>query len=200
MSPCADDAVSVGQALGTRGDVNFDEYGALNLNIGQTSAQVFFDYEKESADYRFEYLYIENDDDPTAEARAVCKARDTKSFTVDFTGAPITANSVLKWRVTVPDPLHTCAGVAGAPKYVVYDKREGVTPFPKDADSVTINFSEEHSTDDWKLEALSIEYTGLLTPLIFSLPLIINRTTAGFTMIFQGHPDDDGYFIHWRIA
>jgi len=200
MSPCADDAVSVGQALGTRGDVNFDEYGTLNLNLGQTGAEVLFDYEKESADYRFEYLYIENADDPTAASFPIPKIRTTKSFTVDFTGAPITANSVLKWRVTVPDPLHTCAGVAGSPKYVIYAYQEGLTPFPNGADFVPISFPQEQPNADYQLEAFSVEYTGIGTPLIFAAPLIIERTTVGFTFVFQGHPDAEGYFIRWRIS
>lgn len=205
MSPCSDDAVSVAQVLGTRGDRNFDESGSLALTIGQTSVAVTFDYEKESSDYRFEQLYIKAEDAAPVDIRPVVNSQTKQGFTAELTGVPITVNCKLYWRVIVPDSLHTCQTVAGGPKYaIVPTPQSGIAPFPIGTYVVTVVFPVAQPDTTWEFEALSIEAAPTdpaTDPQTFSMPTVTSRLATGFQLMFSGAPDTaDRYTIHWRIA
>lgn len=204
MSPCADDAVSVGQVLGTRGDINFDENGTLALTIGQYEAEVTFLYEKETSDYRFEQLYVTSEDDNPAVIVPIVKSQTTKKFVVDFGGVPISANSTLYWRVIVPDPLHACQGATAQPSYaIVRPGQRGLTAFPPAATEVQIVLPIAQPDDDWGFDQLDVEFNPALTkpdPVqVFSTPTVIERTVNGCKLVFSGAPTVTGYRILWEV-
>lgn len=201
VSPCADDAVSVGQVLGTRGDVAYDETGSVALTAGQTSAEITFGYQKESSDFRFEYLYVKTLDDNPGDVRAVPNSQTQRGFTVAFTGQPITANSTLYWRVIVPDALHTCQGIDGTPQYaIIRPTQEGIESFPEDQDFIVVTFPIEEDDDEYNFLALSIENTVTETPQVFPNPTVTSRTTVGFRIDFASSPDEAGYTLRWKIG
>lgn len=210
MSPCADDAVSVDQVLGTRGDINFDENGSLALTAGQTTAVIAFRYQKETSDYRFEYLYVKSIDANPADVRPVVKAQTTQNFTVDFGGEPITANSTLYWRVVVPDQLHVCQGAAGGPKYaIIKPSQEGSVLLDIGAESAQVTFPLEQPDNTWLFECLEIDGSsiGLTEEELIATPdavqafaiTITNRTAQGFVVSFSGATEHSGYVLLWRI-
>lgn len=201
VSPCADDAVSVGQVLGTRGDVAYDESGFVALTAGQTSADITFGYQKESSGYRFEYLYVTTLDGNPGDTRAIPNGQTQRGFTVAFTGQPITANSTLYWRVIVPDALHTCQGLEGTPQYaIVRPTQEGVAEFPVDQDFVAVTFPIEEDDDDYNILAATVENTVGEVVQVFPYPTVTSRTTLGFRLDFGSHPEEAGYTVRWKIG
>lgn len=201
VSPCADDAVSVGQVLGTRGDVAYDEVGSVELTAGQTSAEITFGYQKESSDYRFEYLYVKTEDDNPGDVRAVPNSQTQHGFTVAFTGQPITANSILYWRVVVPDALHTCQGIAETPQYaIIRPTQEGTEPFPEDQDFIEVLFPVEEDDNDYNFLALTIVNAAIDIPQVFPAPTVSSKGTFGFRLEFASMPEESGYVLHWKIG
>lgn len=201
VSPCADDAVSVGNALGVSGDLAFDECGSLALTAGQTSAEITFGYQKENDDYRFEYLYIKTLDDNPADVRAVPNNQTQRGFTVAFTGQPTTANSTLYWRVVVPDSLHSCPGSSNAPQYaIVRPTQEGIEPFPMDQDFIVVAFPIAEDDEEWNLLAATIENEDTETLQVFPAPTVASRSLIGFRLDFASSPEEAGYNLHWKIG
>lgn len=201
MDPCADDSVSVGQALGAQGDVNFSEYGETALTAGDTEKEVTFDYQKESSLFVFEYLYVKGNNDPPDAIIPVPYSQDTHKFKVRFSGAPIAAGAILVWRVKIPDPLRViCAG--NGPQYaIIPQERHGMTPLVNGQDSLVVVFAEAMPDDDWVYEAFSIEYVGAgnaSNAFGFSWTEI-DRSEAGFTVIFSGEPDSGDYQLRWQV-
>lgn len=201
LSPCADDAVSVGQVLGTRGDVAYDETGSVALTIGQATVAVEFSFTKESDDYVFEYLYIKTEDETPVDIRPVPRVQTKQGFTCELTGVPITANSMLFWRVVVPDPLHTCQGLVAGPQYAqVKVAQEGRVAMTQDTEFFEVTFPIEQPDALWEFESLVVHADDTIDiPLVFPQPICTVHTAAGFTVRFQGVPDETGYTLHWRI-
>lgn len=202
LSPCADDGVSVGQVLGTRGDVVFDEYGVVNLTAGQVEVVVAFDYEKESADYVFEYLYVESTDTTPVDIRAVVQAKSTTGFTVELSGEPVTVNCILKWHVITPDPLHISCPATGAPHYaIVRPAQQGLTNMVNGQDYVAVTFPAPQPDNDWVFLACEVEHiTDPVVPfMIFTWTVSVHLTT-GFRIELSGAPDDGNYKLRWRVG
>lgn len=200
VSPCADDAVSVGQVLGTSGDLAFDEQGSVALTIDQTSGEVTFGYQKETSDYRFEQLYIRDTHDDPVDVRAVPKGQTQYGFTFELTGQPITATCTLYWRVVVPDALHSCPSATGAPRYgIVPPPQQGTEALVVDQDFVEVIFPTEQPDNTWEFEALEITSGAIDIPMVFSWT-VAEKSTVGFKLMFQGKPDVAGYTLRWRIA
>lgn len=201
ISPCADDAVSVGQSLGTRGDVSFDESGSLALTAGQTSVSVQFSFTKESAGYVFEYLYIKTGDAAPVDIRPVLNGQTKQGFTCELTGMPITANSTLFWHVIVPDPLQTCQGLAGGPQYaIVKTAQEGIVALVQDQDFIEVTFPTQQPDALWEFESLVIHHPDVVdyVPMAFSWTCL-SHTAQGFKLGLTGSPDNGAYRLHWRI-
>jgi hypothetical protein len=205
LSPCSDDAATL-LVLGTRGDVAFDESGYLDLTEGQEAATIDFLYQKQTNLYRFEYLYITEEGAATpADIRAVPNEQTDKSFTVQFSGSPITAGCRLYWRVIVPDNLHTCQGLTNQPQYaLVRPTQEGLTLIPSDQDYVDIEFQDEMTTADWVFDALVLEFDpgqGSVPSeiLVFAYTIIL-RTTLGCRIMLSGSADIIGYRFRWRAG
>lgn len=200
ISPCADDAVSVGQSLGTRGDVAYDEAGSLALTVGQTSVSVQFSFTKESAAYVFEYLYIKTGDAAPVDIRPVLNGQTKQGFTCELSGMPISANSMLFWRVVVPDPLHSCAGAANGPQYaIVKPAQQGITAIPQNQSYIDVTFTAAQDDDTWEFESAVVHVPNIVDiPLVFAMICTVH-TRYGFRIKFSGSPDQAGYTLHWRI-
>lgn len=201
MSPCSDDAVSVGQALGTRGDVAFDEFGSTNLTAGQTTVDVTFNYQKESSSYVFEYLYVANPDEPPDDIRPIVNSQTTTGFQVELSGEPTSATSVLYWRVIIPDALHTCQPLTNGPRYAILrPEQHGITPLVSGQDYLIVNFAGGDMPDaDWGFEQFSIERSFAETdPQIFAWTCT-RHVIGGFTITFSGHPTDSTYSLRWQV-
>lgn len=138
LDPDPSDAAVVGEVLGARGDVSYDEYGSVALTAGQTEVEVAFLYTKETADYRFEYLYVEDANAVPEDIRAVVNLKTTYGFTVQLSGAPDTNLSILRWHVMSPDPLHVTQPPTSQPRYVLIDEPDTVT---RDITARNITFS-----------------------------------------------------------
>lgn len=202
LSPCADDAVSVGQVLGTRGDVVFDEYGLVNLTDAQVDVTVAFDYEKESAEYVFEYLYVESTDATPVDIRAVVQAKSTTGFTVKLSGGPVTATCVLKWHVITPDPLHTSCPATGAPHYaIVRPAQQGLTNMVNGNDFIAVTFPTAQPDNDWVFLACEIENINdpVVPSMVFCWTVSAHDTT-GFRLELSGAPDTGNYKLRWRVG
>jgi hypothetical protein len=199
MYPCADDSVSIGQALGAQGDVNFAEYGETTLDPGDTEKVVTFDYQKESSLYVFEYLYVKGSNDPPDAIIAVPYAQTTRTFTVRFSGAPIATGAKLVWRVKIPDPLRiVCEG--NGPQYsIVPEERHGATALTNGSAFIIVTFDTVMPSSDWLMEAFSIEKAFSEANTFGFGWTITSRSVSGFTVALSGTPDSSDYTLRWQV-
>lgn len=200
MSPCDNDAVSIGQVLGSRGDVNFDERGSVALTEGQESAEITFDFEKCSAAFVFEYLYVKGTDTIPDAVVVVPQVQSTTGFTVQFSGSPVTANSTLFWRVTVPDALQVSQPPAAPPQYaIVRPAQSGSQALTAGQTTVIVTFDEEHPDNLWGFEQLWIQKAATeAEPETFAWTCIAHSIT-GFSLKLSGAPSDSDYTLHWMV-
>lgn len=200
IMPCADDTLPVENALAVSGDISFDEEGSLALTAGQTEAEIEFGFQKESAAYVFEYLYVKSTGDGQG-FLAHPVEQTTKKFTVEFTGAPINGNCTLYWRVKVPDGLHSCPSLQNSPKYaIVPESQHGVASFPVDQDFIEVLFDEEMPSADWGFDQRDIENGAVDIPQVFGEPTLVVRSTVGFTLQYASHPEESGYNLRWKVS
>lgn len=87
--------------LAPDGDTTVIESGSTNIGNGVGSIAVVFGTVKSTANYIFEYLYLENLTDSAILCLGQVLARSTTGFTVGFSGLTTTTNWVLKWKVKV---------------------------------------------------------------------------------------------------
>lgn len=200
LCPGPNDAVSIGNVLGTRGDVNFDERGSVALTEGQEQVEVAFLYEKCSAAYVFEYHYVAGPDVLPDDIRPVPNVQTVHGFTMQLSGNPVTANSILYWRVIVPDDLQTSQPPAAPPQYaIVRPEQHGSQALVLGDTVVIVTFAEEHPDNDWGFEQLWIQKA--LTeaePETFAWTCIAHSIT-GFSLKLSGAPADGDYSLHWQI-
>src|SRR5215813_2707814 len=121
MIPCCDPTCKTIQILEpdptlTPGLVTQDpaltESGDVILDVGQTLAQVAFVSLKASANYRFEYLYVDTlGISGPGSVEPVVTVQTQSGFTVEFAGKPVEAGYILRWRVTVTDSTLTAPEV-----------------------------------------------------------------------------------------
>lgn len=199
QDPCADDSVSVGQALGAQGDVNFQEYGETALTAGDTEKEVTFDYQKESALFVFEYLYVKGSNDPPDAIIAVPYSQDTRKFKVRFSGAPIAAGAILVWRVTIPDPLRVICVGNGPQHAIIPEERHGVTPLVNGQDFLVVTFATVMPDNNWVFEAFSIEKAFSEANILGFAWTVTSHSVSGFTVAFSGEPDSNDYTLRWQV-
>lgn len=206
MSPCADDTVSVGQVLGTTDDVHFDEFGSVALSAGTTTVSVTFVYQKDSAAYRFEYLYVTSPETNPEDIRAVVQSQTTTGFVVALTGQPIADTDVLYWRVLVPDPLQPTQPGLSSPQYaIIPPSQSGSTVLPAGQDNVSVNFPVAQPDDSWTFLTLYIQSTDLENLQVFAFTEF-NHSATGFALQLSGVPEtvldeiNSPYVLHWKIA
>lgn len=194
LSPCSDDAVGSLQALGTRGDVAFFERGTLTLTAGATEVAITFLYEKTSAEYDFNHLYVKS---PTADSIIpVVKAQTATGFTLELTGAVVAANDVLAWEIQIPDALQECQSATSGPKYaIVRTEQRGLTPL-NEAAFLVVPFPTPMPDTNYDL-TLTVE--NLLGGEFVLAMIVTVRSTAAFRVDFSGVPyDSSDYRLRWK--
>lgn len=199
ISPCADDTLPVEDALAVSGDISFDEEGSVALSEGQTEAEVEFGFQKETAAYVFEYLYVKSTGDGQG-FFAHPVEQTTKKFVVEFTGAPVDENCTLYWRVKVPDGLHSCPSLQNSPKYAILPAtRQGETPWPVGQSFIDIVFEEDMPSVDWAFDQRDVEVDGIV-PQVFSEPTITERTVSGCRLQYGSFPTQEDYVLRWKVS
>lgn len=200
LTPCAEDAASSLQGLGTRGDIAWTEYGSMPLSAGQTEVEITFNYEKIDWRYVFDYLYVGYFDGTAIDSiTAVSGNQTTKKFKVKLSGPPTTEDAILFWEVRVPDNLQECQPVTSSPQYaIVPPAQKGEESLVVDQDFIEVVFPQEHPTSNWYPE-LIIENGAADIPQVFAYTMT-SRSEFGFRLQFQGAPTEDGYVLRWRIS
>lgn len=87
----------------------YTEEGSVVLTADQLEVEVEYEFEKLSADgYRFDYLYIKNENGIPSDVRPVLNAQTTLGFTVQLSAFAV-AGTILYWKIvpkiTVPTPV-----------------------------------------------------------------------------------------------
>jgi hypothetical protein len=121
LDPDPTDAAVVGQVLGVRGDIEFEEEGSVALDAGQLEVDVSFLYEKASDDYRFIENYIESPTAAVEDIRCVVRKDDRKTtgFKVALSAAPDTSGSIYRWHIKVRDRLQVTQPPSSQPRYIL---------------------------------------------------------------------------------
>lgn len=199
ISPCADDTLPVEDALGVSGDISFDEEGSIALSEDQDQIEVSFGFQKETAAYVFEYLYVKSLEGTFIGAVPI--EQTTKKFVARFTGGPVDESCTLFWRVKVPDGLHSCPSLQNSPKYAIFpESRHGETTWPVGQSFIDLVFDEEMPSEDWGFDQRDIENLGLATPQVFGEPTIIDKTTLGGRLQYGSFPTQEDYVLRWKIS
>lgn len=199
VSPCADDTLPVADALAVSGDISFDEEGSVALTEDQSQAEVTFGFQKETAVYVFEYLYVKSTEGTFIGAVPI--EQTTKKFVAKFTGGPVDASCTLYWRVKVPDGLHSCPSLQNSPKYAILpESQHGEEAWPVDQNFIEVVFDEEMPSADWGFDQLDIENAAIDIPQVFGSPTISVRTVTGFKLMFGSFPTESGYFVRWKVS
>lgn len=130
LDPDPTDAAVVGQVLGARGDIQFEEDGSVStITDGQTEIDVTFLYEKVLDDYRFIENYVES---PIADLRDVqCivrkEDRKTTGFKVQLSSMHVPAGSIYRWHIKVRDALQVTQPPDSQPRYILANQFQPVS-------------------------------------------------------------------------
>ena len=169
-------------------DQSLDESGSNTLDpLGLARLFVPFNTQKVSANYAFEYLYIDalGIANP-GNVEPVVVNQNINGFLVDFAGIPIEEGYILRWRVVVKDV--TINLVVGAPESLrlqLSPTRTFTATFINPRNSATYGFSE-----------LRVE--NIIDPV--SVQRIVNiqvtaKTTLDFTVGLNPPPDTTNYYL-----
>ena len=182
--------------IGGTSDPALTERGDVILQDGQSEVIVSFEETKLNANYRFEYLYV---DDFGAFAPGVITAvpvlQTTMGFTVELAGAPIGPGYILRWRVvviatTVPPPTPT----PDIPESVYVNLPQNQT--------FTYHFQHPRSITTYTFSELRVEWTGIASPSVSPtaiFPMVIARALLYFTVFLNAIPPDGNYYLVARI-
>lgn len=199
ISPCADDTLPVEDVLSVSGDISFDEEGSVALSEDQNQVEVTFGFQKETAAYVFEYLYVKSTEGTFI--GAVSKEQTTKKFVARFTGGPVDLSCTLFWRVKVPDGLHSCPSLQNSPKYAILPaSRQGEAQWPVGQSFVDIVFEEAMPSSDWGFDQRDIEHPIITVPQVFSEPTITLKTVNGCRLQYSSFPTEEDYFVRWKTS
>lgn len=201
LDPDPEEAAVIGSALGTRGDVAYDEYGSQALELGVVEVDILFLYEKATVHYVLEYAYIENTSlaNPS-DIRVVVVERTTLGFKV-LLSAEIDAESsyIFKWHVSTPDPLIESQTLTAGPRYIIApDTETGLTPLISGQDYLEVVFVTEKATAVWSFLVFSIENQVDASPMVFAHTVTV-KTELGFKVQLSGAPDSGNYRLRWEV-
>src|SRR5262245_18185792 len=171
-----------------RFDPALDESGEVILTQGQTSITVNFKVKKTSANYRFEYLYVDafgianpGDIEPVVVSQTVI------GFTVQFAGSPLAAGYILRWRVVVVY-TEVVPGLVDTPESLYL-----ALPL---SNLFTASFVNPRSNVDYGFSELRIEnLTDDPTDQTPVLPQVVQKTILGFTVALNPTPPTGNYFL-----
>jgi hypothetical protein len=175
-------------------DQSLDESGSTPLPALQPTAQVVFQTVKASANYRFEYLYVDDAGDPNSgSVVATPILMTTYGFTVNLVGLPMApvipgAGYVLRWRVVVVDAVLE-AGIIDAPESL----RDQLTQGVQSHSSYYINArsSADYGFSEMRVENLIDDPASQ----IFIFPQVVAKTTAFVTVQLSNIPPTPNYYL-----
>ncbi len=172
-------------------DQSIDESGSIALSVGSARLFVPFETQKVSANYRFEYLYIDALGIPNpGNIEPVVVDININGFLVDFAGVSIEEGYILRWRVVVQDI--TINLIVDAPE----DLRLQLSP----ARTFTATFVNPRSTTNYGFSELRIEnLTDPVDDQRIVNAQVVAKTTLGFTVGLNPPPDTTNYYLVCRV-
>lgn len=171
-------------------DASLQESGEVALSAGQLVAEVHFSVTKASADYRFEYLYVDAFGKFVHPGiiNIVVVVANEFGFGVEFAGVPPEDGYVLRWRVVV---ISTSIGTA------FEDFPETLyVRIPALAAALTVTFLNPRSTVNYGFKELRVEnLTDPLASQRIILAQVVVKTILNFTVGLNPRPNNDHYFL-----
>lgn len=170
-------------------DPALDESGSTPVPVGIAILQVLFTTPKATANYRFEYLYVDalGTFNNPSNVPPVVVNQTMQYFTVDLAGTPPGTGYILRWRVFVVDVLTD----------VVIDAPESLRlQLPVNAHVFTAVFVNLRSNTDYGFSELRVE--NLIDPASSQrliLAQVVNKSQASFAVALSAAPDNTHYFL-----
>jgi hypothetical protein len=130
LDPDPTDAAVVGQVLGARGDIQFEEEGSVStITDGQTEIDVTFLYEKVNNDYRFLENYIESPVANLSDVQCIIRKEDrqTTGFKVQLSSMHVPTGSIYRWHIKVRDALQVTQPPDSQPRYILANQFQPVS-------------------------------------------------------------------------
>lgn len=170
-------------------DPALDERGEVILTDNQSEVSVAFVKPKLNANYRFEYLYVDNlGIAQPGVITAVPVNQTTMGFIVELAGAAIGLGYVLRWRVVVVD-----AGITPAP---TPDVPESIYVNLPQNSVFSYFFQNPRTTQDYGFSELRVEnlidLPGFQTPI---LAQVIVKQQGAFTVLLSPTPNNGNYYL-----
>jgi hypothetical protein len=169
-------------------DQSLDESGSMTVPIGP-HARLFvpFETQKISANYRFEYLYIDalGISNP-GNVEPVVVDTTLNGFLVDLAGLPLAEGYILRWRVVVQDVTIN----------LVVDAPESLRLQLNPARTFTGTFINPRSTALYGFSELRVE--NLTDPVDFQRIVnvqVVSKTQLNFTVGMNPPPDSNNYYL-----
>ena len=169
-------------------DQSLDESGSMTIPVSEV-ARVFVEFTvpKVSANYRFEYLYVDALGIPNpGNVEPVVVSQNINGFLVDLAGIPVEEGYILRWRVVVQDITIN----------LVVDAPESLRLQLNPARSFTATFVNPRSTTNYGFTELRIE--NLDDPVDSQRVInaqVVAKTTVGFTVGLNPPPDTSNYYL-----
>lgn len=171
-------------------DPALDERGEVVLSDNQSEVSVTFAKPKMSADYRFEYLYVDNlGVAQPGVISAVPVTQTTAGFVVELAGAAIGVGYILRWRVVV----------VAVSLITSEDVPESFYVNLPQARTYLYYFQSPRSTTDYRFSELRVEYKGnpnddpLAVIPIF--PIVFYKATTYFVVLLNNTPNNGLYYL-----
>lgn len=171
-------------------DPALDERGEVILSDNQSEVNVAFTKAKLSANYRFEYLYVDNlGVAQPGVISAVPVTQTTAGFVVELAGAAIGAGYILRWRVVVVEISF----------FVTQDVPESFYVNLPQARTFAYYFQSPRTTTDYRFSELRVEYNAdpqedplAIIPLFATVFL---KTTTYFVVLLNNTPNNGRYYL-----
>lgn len=171
-------------------DPSLSERGDFILTANKVEATITFLTPKLSANYRFEYLYVDDlGDNSPGVVSCVPTTQTVFGFTVKFAGAPIADGYILRWRVVV---ISVVTSQIDVPE-VIYAQLPMTNVF-------SYSLVNPRSTQDYGFSELRVEnlidLPGAQTPI---LAQIVHKEQTQFIVALSPTPNTNNYFLAARI-
>lgn len=189
-----DDTLLVGTSSGSV-DQSLDERGDYAIPMNTLDFVITFSTLKASANYKFEYLYIDYVGDfDTGQSNTlipVVALQGRSGFVIKMSGVVPDAHFVLHWRVVVQDI--TTIGELDKPEIIYF-------PLPR-ANTATIYLANPRSSNDYGFSEFRVE--NLTDPVGGQTPIlaqVVARTNASFQIGLSPTPRTNNYYLVARTT
>ena len=172
-------------------DQSLDESGSTAIPLNTPILRVNFVTPKASADYRFEFLYVDLlNQNSAGTVLPIVIEQTLSSFTVDLAGIPMVTGYILRWRVVVNSLLD----------FSQVDSPENIrVQIPQSVRELTITFVNPRSDTAYGFSELRVEN---LVDTIASQRYVVlqvgGKTQTDFTVGLSAPVISDNYFLVCR--